>query len=407
MARFAGCLLLLLAMAAWPQAAAALEADERPQEATPEPAASLTLGGALRSNFYYTSWADARGSLWPEARGSLWAFDTFRLNADGAYGPLFLSSEYRFYAGYQFLHHGYVGYRFAGPIALHAGVTKAPFGLLPFGSHNWFFLLPYYLGFEDDYDLGVKLLATEALWGLPLDLQLAFFKNDEGTFTGSSLDSARYSYDMVRTREGDLAYAGFDGATALEETNQGNVRAAYTLAHGPIGQTTLGASGQVGAILDRQSGAHGFRWAAAAHLEGQYDRINLMLEWIRYGFEPANGGTPSVTMGAYDAPYQVASFGTLYVAGLAYTLPFTFGPFSEILAYHDYSLLNKDQAGFAPSQMNVTGMRLTAGPFVTYLDLAAGQNHPWLGPGYGSALAEGRADAPWEFRLNLNQGYYF
>jgi hypothetical protein len=128
------------------------EVDEQvdgDEEEAPPP--ELHVGGALRFSYFVKSWEGQEGNR--DRLGDL-AFDTFRLNVDASWNGLRLSGEYRFYPGYQMLHHGYVGYLFSDEVALDLGVTRVPFGILPYASHNWFFDLSYYVGLEDDYDLG-------------------------------------------------------------------------------------------------------------------------------------------------------------------------------------------------------------------------------------------------------------
>ena len=47
---------------------------------------------------------------------------------------------------------------------MQVGVHQVPFGILPWASHNFYFQLPYYLGLEDDYDLGVKHILKQGEW---------------------------------------------------------------------------------------------------------------------------------------------------------------------------------------------------------------------------------------------------
>lgn len=372
------------------------------------PEAPLKIGGAVRSNLFYKTWEDAAFS---QARYGNWAFDTLRLTADSHYQNIRFSSEYRLYPGYQFLRYGWAGYTFADHLELQAGVHKVPFGLLPYASNNWFLSLPYYLGFEDDYDAGLKLIAPFAGWGIPLEAQLAFYKNDEGSFTGRSLDSARWSYDVVRSSPGELAGAGLGSLQANRETNQGNLRLAHSLAHGAWGTTELGVSGQYGGLYNDLTGRNGDRWATAAHVDGNYwNRLNIKLQVMRYAFRPENPTNQDpdvVTMGAYDAPYKVAARANVYGLGLGYRIPVSWGPISQVMLYDDFSSLQKEPASFAPSHMNVLGASVTAGPMIAYLEAVSGLNHPWVGSDYGRALAEGSPDARWETRFNLNVGYYF
>ena len=79
----------------------------------------------------------------------------------------------------------------------------------------------------------------------------------------------------------------------------------------------------------------------------------------------------------------------------------------SITFYNNYSYLSKRESRFGDSQQEVLGMLLTAGRLLTYVDFAFGKNHPWLGPNYNTALAEGDPDAGWDLRFNINIGYYF
>ena len=361
------------------------------------------VGGALRFSYFIKSWEGQEGTRqrWGDV-----AFDVFRVNADGRLSNLLLSAEYRFYAGYSMLHHGYIGYAFSEHTQLQFGVHRAPFGLLPYASHNWFFGLPYYMGFEDDYDLGLKLVHEHGPW----NLQFAFYKNDEGSYTGRSTASARYSYDVVPVSSANPteAYLGVDQANS--ETNQLNARAAYLFTHGAASSTELGLSAQAGQLHNALTGRMGWRWAAAVHLDGNYGPWNVKLEALHYAFRPANpegSDNGFVTMGAYDAPYKVASQGTLVAAGVSYGLPVTWGPISRISFHEDFSLLKKVKAGYADSYQNALGTLITAGPVYTYVDLVTGKNQPWLGANYGDALAEGSPNSRWETRFNVNVGYYF
>ena len=361
----------------------------------------LKVGGALRLNAFSKSWDDANR----DKLGDLES-DTFRINVDGSYSEILVSAEYRLYSGYSMLHHGYVGYAFDDESEVHIGVHRKPFGLLPYASHNWFFDLTYYLGMEDDYDAGIKYVRQVG----NLDVQLAFYKNDEGSFTGDSVDSARYSYDVVKTDAIELSGSGVTTAQTNEETNQLNGRLAYTFDHGDKWSTEVGGSVEYGGLYNSTTARMGDHWATAMHLNGNYSQFNVMLEWVQYEFDPKNpAGSDDgfVIMGAYDAPYKVASRGDVVLANVAYTIPFENSNIDSVKIYANYSRLMKDIDGFPDSQQFVVGSLVAAGPLWTYFDFAFGKNHPWLGPEYGAALAEGAPAADWELRFNINVGYYF
>lgn len=395
--------LLLAALA--PATALAAETDE-PTEAdtvVKEAETVVKIGGALRFNFFYKTWEGEEANQ--DRFGDI-ALDTFRINADISRGPVYLSAEYRFYAGYNMLKQGWVGWKPADWIDIQVGVNQVPFGIQQYASHSWWFDIGYYLGFEDDHDLGVKGVFDLG----DIDLHLAFYKNDEGHYTGDSVASARYSYDVVPAAAGALGYAGFDGAASNSETNQFNLKATYTLGHGDLGQTEIGLSGQFGQLYNSATEEFGSHYAGAAHVVGDYGPVNVQLMGIYYDHAPENAEGEDdrfVVMGAYDFPYKVAAEGIIVHANIAYTLGIDDSVVKSLTFYNDFSMLMKSEEDYEDTQMNVLGMLLATTHIYTYFDLAMGKNHPWLGGNYGNALAEGDPEAEWEMRFNINLGYYF
>jgi hypothetical protein len=347
----------------------------------------LRIGGALRVNYIYKDWDKDF-----EVPGEL-AFDTARINLDLHADPLVGHD-------YSMLHHGWLGWRFGDPHEVQGGVMKVPFGILPYASHNWFFQLPYYVGFEDDYDLGIKYIGDDRPW----NVQAAYYFRDEGHWVGESDDSARYSYDLVR-----------EGTEGNAERGQLNLRLAYTFQRTEDYSTELGLSLMTGRVSNNNPlGGSGDRHAFAVHLNGNYDRWNLMLQAIRYDFDVENDpnldASPDgsfVTKGAYDAAYHVASEATIYTGGVAYTLPVTWGSIKSLRFYDDFSLMTKDERGFRDSLQNVIGCSVDASLLYVYIDVATGRNHPWLGGDWTDGLASGGEETGWNTRFNINIGFYF
>ena len=247
-------------------------------EASP---AELRIGGALRFNYFLKSWEGEEAN---RERGGDLAFDTFRINVDASKSSVDLSLEYRVYAGYHMLHHGYVGTTTEGGTNWYLGVHRKPFGLLPFSSNNWFFNITYYLGMEDDADAGLGVR-------IPLNnttIDIAFFKNDEGSFTGSSIASARYSYDIVHTDDGELGYAGLVGSRSNRETNQGNIRLAHLFGESDSRSLEAGISAEYGGLYNSVTAQTGHHQAVAVHADGRMGKFRLMLEAIEFKFAPKN-----------------------------------------------------------------------------------------------------------------------
>ncbi|RLD24759.1 MAG: hypothetical protein DRI71_01565 [Bacteroidetes bacterium] len=323
------------------------------------------------------SWDDAN-----KKRGGDFNFDMFRLYVDGNYNNVIVSTQIRLYSsdfGGILIHHAWMGYKFKNSDEIQLGINKVPFGITPYASHNWFFNMHYYFGFEDDYDLGIKYVRERD----KLKLYAAYYRTSElppHIF-------ARYSYDVVDTHN---------------EINQLNFKVLYDLS-----MVELGASIQLGQLEEVATGDKGDRYAFAIHAESNINNFNIMLQSIFYGFSPTGPITDRVIMAAYDAPYAVASEGVIYSIGIRYHLPLELGPLTGIDFYNDYAYLNKTNSSFYDSQMNVLGAGVTFGPIYTYIDWASGINHSWLGPDYDNSFAEGVADNKWHSRFNINFGYYF
>ena len=113
----------------------------------------IEIGGAVRIQY---SWEDyVQGN---RERGGDVDFDIFRIDFDGELG---VSCCQLSIGGFQYMdvvHHAWVGYRISDGWELQAGITRVPFGNLDFNSHNFFFSSCYYVGLEDDYDAGIKIV---------------------------------------------------------------------------------------------------------------------------------------------------------------------------------------------------------------------------------------------------------
>ena len=153
----------------------------------------LKFNGFLRFNYNYSDWKEGSRKRW----GDL-GYDLFKLGVEGSYKKILLDVDFRFYAkasGGAMLKSGWIGYQFNEKQQIQVGLTRVPFGIQPYGAHNYFFQIAYYLGLEDDSDMGVKYMYTGDKW----DYSLAFFKNSEEELFGSDTETAgdRYSYDVA------------------------------------------------------------------------------------------------------------------------------------------------------------------------------------------------------------------
>ena len=349
----------------------------------------LKLGGALRFNYNLSSWKEGQ-----KKRGGDFGYDMFRINAKGAYKGIFFDAEYRLYSkdfGGGFLKQGWLGYHFNDRDQIHVGLTQVPFGIQQYNSHNWFFSLAYYVGLEDDHDMGFKYMHT----GEKLEYQLAFFKNAEELRFGSNTETSpdRYSYDV---------------AGRNKEVNQLNGKIVYKFGTESINR--LGVSVLYGGLYNLDTQEMGQHSAFAAHYEITKGKWNAKAQFLTASHDPENvtgESTAVITMAAYGAPYEIAADFNIYSLGVSRNVPVEWGPVTNMQFYNDFAFMQKKTTGFTDSYMNVTGALITAGSVYTYIDYAAGYNHSWLGGNFVDDFAKGNPEAKWEARFNINIGYYF
>ena len=392
----------------------------------------FTFGGAMRFNVVSESYESD-----PTATNTYFTWDTWRLNVDGSMANVDLSFEYRFYPtfGSHFIHHGFLGYGFGDNLYMELGATQVPFGITTYASHSWWFQGPYYVGLEDDYDMGINFDYT----GIDnLKLSFSYFRQAEpegpifgGDVTFGNAGSGRYSYDITAT---PFQAPSTGNMVSIRELNQFNVRAAYNLND----DWEIGLSGQFGGIYNSALDESEMSSAFAGHVVGNFGGgFNLKAEYINYAYNAKDNqgqDIDMVQMGAYGFNYMVASEASLYVVGLAYSIPVDIGPISNIQPYVDFTMIDKANSDFTDTYHLVPGFLVTAGSIYTYVDLAMGKNQPWLTENFGVGLGSGRTysndpadqgkyyytndagmvgepvaieDVEWNMRFNINIGYYF
>ena len=269
-----------------------------------EPTLDVNFTGSLRFNALFRAYGANTGFEQKADRklgNGGFTFDTFRIGANGSYGDLVFDAEYAIYPdafGGLFIHHGWAGYNFSDALQAQVGVSQVPFGIQPYASSSWFFNNTYYVGLEDDYDAGVKLMYQDGPW----DVQAAYYMNAEGSTFYGSTNASRYSYDVVPN--------GSDARDNLSEENQFNGKVAYSFDYGDQGFTKVGVSGQYGQLLNENTGETDSHYAYAGHLQSRYGGFGAKLEVAQQTFNPPVSSGQSedfVTMGAYNGTYNVSS----------------------------------------------------------------------------------------------------
>ena len=381
---------------------------------------NFTVGGAVRYNLFLKNY-ESDETVFSDGQ---FTWDTWRLNISGQNDAgVILDFEYRFYPtfGTHFIHHGYFGYQFENENQIHLGVSQVPFGDQTWASHSWWFSGAYYMGLEDDYDMGVKYLASKDSW----DFALAYYFQPEpaGPSPTGYEDlpsygvggSGRYSYDIIpKTADSENHLFGEENngkAMSVYERNQINARAAKSFEIGDLGTSEIGLSLQYGQIHNAVLQENGSHYALAAHLDANLNKFNVKLFGIYYNHDTKwDDGTTAevIPMGAYGSGvYPVAAEATVLNLGISYPVSVNFGPISSLTFYNDYTLTSKMNESFTDTQQNILGFMVTAGSVYTYVDIAMGKNQPWLTNTFGKGLGMGDPDADWNTRFNINFGYYF
>ncbi|OUS73888.1 hypothetical protein B5G52_03750 [Pseudoalteromonas sp. A601] len=374
------------------QQTAAVESKKEPQ--------GIKIGGAVRTNYSHTSYDEDS-----QDRGGDYDFDIFRLNFSGDVGDVMLNAEIRFFDYMTAVKYAYAAYDFADDWQVQAGITKVPFGNWPYNSHNYFFGTTYYIGLEDDHDMGVLFKRKIAdNW----QLDLGFFKNDEQGGVDGSVDnrSDRYSYDVVGFRSADEGVYGDPGArdengdlvgNPIGEYNTFSGRYGYHFEHDG-GKTEVGFSALAGGLHDGVDRAGDYN-AWALHLNSNIGAWNLQLQHGEYDYDIDNVNRMAV--GAYSFYDSIAAQATMTNANIAYSVPVEWGPVTGLQFYNDYGIIYDKSDNTEDTWMNVTGVSIAAGGLFTYIDYVFAKNQPFVG---GSVA--GDSDET-ERRFNINVGYYF
>lgn len=358
------------------------------QGKTPKEKPSFHLNGALRFNYNLSDWS--RGQ---RKRGGDFSYDVFFLHPTASYKKFLLDADVRFYStasGGFMIKYGWIGYRFNARNHLEIGLTKVPFGIQPFYDQSFFFQIAYYIGLQEDADIGIKFVHQGPRW----EYALAFFKNADELLWGA------------KNKTSDDRY-GYDVAGQNKETNQVNVQLIYKF--GEIFKQKAGFSAELGQLYNLATRNNGSHFAFAAHYELHWKAFQMKALIGTYAMYPKNIAGESrdlVTMTAYGAPYVVAAKANIYTLSFGHTFHIKTKWLQTIQFYHDFGLLQKWKKLFRNSNQNITGCLFMMGAVCTSVDYAMGKHHAWLGPDW-DAFGPGWGSNSWHARFNINVGYYF
>lgn len=353
----------------------------------------VKFSGSFRMNFLVKDNDDGQ-----KDRAGDGEFNLFNLGVDTKTEGIRFSGQYRWYNYTDTVHHLYfamdtdTGTNTSAEIQL--GLMRVPFGILPYEANSWWFGIPYYLGLNDDFDMGVKYLYQVEQW----DVQAAFYTSSEF----SAANTNRYSVDVISSSVNDTSTTQ-DNTSRNQESNQGNLRLARLFPHGEVGVSLQ--AGQLYNSIEEENGHH---WAMAIHHLANIGNFHSQIELLSYEFSPENPdgiNDDVIRVGALADSYEIAAKGNVYVVNLAYDVPIENSKVSNVRLYNDYSHLEKEAAGFVESQLNVTGVGITLGQIYTNIDFIMGRNVLYISGGR-QGYAQGTED-DWSTRFNINIGYYF
>ncbi|MFY0641142.1 MAG: hypothetical protein JXR16_08860 [Bermanella sp.] len=369
-------------------------ADQTDLENRVEALEKVQITGSYRMNYTVQDWNERQ-----EDRGGDFRFNQLNLGVETEKNGVRLSAQYRMYdnSNPSMIHHLYFATDIDDQSEVQVGITKVPFGIQPYESHNDWGDNALFMGFNDDYDAGIKYITQRDA----LNVQVAYFSNGDTKPT----DAERFSADVVSSKVTDPSESNYTGQFN-EEAHQLNVHTSYK-----VGGSEFGGSVQLTGLYNSETKQMGDAWAAAVFLNGKYDALGVQLQAGRYEYNPENPAgvsEDSIQMGAFGATYQVAAKANMYVANFHYDLPYKGGIVDLVRVYSDYNLIDKDESSFKDSQIHTVGMMIATGDLYTFVDLTSGKNALFVGGGdYQNALAAGDGEDKWNRFLNIQFGYYF
>lgn len=345
----------------------------------------VDIGGHVRVNYGHLDWQES------EIRDGF-EFESLRLNLSGELDKFSYKAEYRWYENVDFdtVRYADLTYTFDEELSVTGGITKVPFGLLPFASNSFWFSVNYYIGFEDDYDAGFTTNYTRGNW----DFHAGYFLNDE---YNDAATFGRYTFDVAD-----------DGEFRNQEDGQYNLRANYTGRWIDGASTDVGVSFQYGDILNLDTLEHGDMSAYALHLRHIQGPFKVELQYIDFDYDleaPEGQLRDRIAMSSFTFPFLQVAEGSSIMTNLVYTVPYKFENVSDVTCYTEYSQVSGDVDNEKTSSQWVNGCSFGWDKLFVYVDSIRGRNM-WFsgGPGIGLDLG-GLQDTT--HRLNISLGIYF
>ncbi|MFJ4443422.1 hypothetical protein ACIPZ8_15185 [Pseudomonas sp. NPDC089422] len=360
---------------------------------------NLDVGGAIRG----------RLDIDPDRDISKFDFDTLILRADYNSEQWIGSAQYRLYGNaypyrytddigdIAFFEHAWIGYKFSPAHQLQVGQTDIPFGLGGYFGNTFFETLGNVIGLEDTQDLGIKYVGKFDLW----DFSAAYYPVSAQQGRGTSRGGRTYGTSVASAD--DYVAQGSDNEE--RDILVGRLARHYSAGEwqGEVGLSLLSST-----LHNNDTNRDGQRLAAALHLKSQHGPLGFQTMAARQQMTPKNPEADTlVSFGGFDATFNVAAKGNLYVADVSYELAPHFGWLSKVKIYGNYSLFDKDQKHFKDSQRAILGTSFNLGPVWVAMEWLHGRNDPYIGGSdFTQSLAAGGSNR-WENQIYGNIGYYF
>jgi len=352
-----------------------------------------TVGAVLRGR-WDVRFNDADGAGQRRTSNHL-SFDTFILKAQFDGRDYFASAQYRFYGG-SFLYSSASGYRnYPGevsfPLQAYVGRRLAngdriALGLQPvvLDEQGWGEQVPGSIGFvvglEEVYAPGI----TYKHDGAGYRLAAGYYPTSTPDGKGISRDGARYS----------TAFAQADGSvpdgTSTSERDLVAATLDWDVAGTGATKLTAAVSGLHSRLVDESSAplGDGERWAAAASLKLAASPWTAKVLVARQEVDlPAARTTHVVSVGGFDASYNIATRGTVAFAEVG--RPVRLGRHT-LETYASYSRFFKDEGRFKDTERLTLGAAWRHQALRISTELLVGRNDPFVGAGqYVSGAAQG------------------
>ncbi|WP_106478464.1 hypothetical protein [Phytohalomonas tamaricis] len=309
-------------------------------------------------------------------------FNKFIIAVDGEVDDFTYSLDYRFYDGYRFIQHGWLGYNVNDSNTVKVGLVQVPFGNMDYGYLGWYGNLGYLAGFNDNQNLGVKWDHDAGAW----TTSLAYFKN-------SQLGSTNESYGANPPGGTDDAYLDDDGSLVTgdqgnKSENQLAARIAYTFGYDTDYATEINLSAKGGQLYNEITNDSGDTWQVALGLDGSYGNWRTLLQATTYAYHAKNpseaisGVSDNVIqLGAFGFNYNIPDSGQVYTASLGYSHDVDWGPVTNLYFYNDYSYMSPDghyplagRSDVDDPQLNDLGVLVSAGPYYAWFDVVTNKN---------------------------------